>query len=1270
MPQNIDAATIKVDFKTDTRPLKEASQELDNFSDLAGSTAESLKSLSHKLIGLGAGLAGVFSGVGATYGVFQKEVQKTVGLVGLSQREADELGDKALDLSTKYGIAVQTIQEAGFTLASAGQRGTTLFESLEAATKGAAAGLGETGDVAIGAAKAMQVWGDEGLTATDAISGMIEVAKIGLLDASELSGTFASIGNNLKSMNVSFQEAGGILAYMSLAMGSVSEAGTALSQLTIELKKPRGALKELAEQYGITVDVMVQKIKDHGLHATVNELHQLSGKSAEAFSGFFGSKESQTAVIQMIGKHKDAMKGFIEQTADSEGELEAAFKAVKDTLSTSYGAMTKSLKTFAVTVGETLAPSMKVILDMTTAIIKFGQSLFKQVPYFKTLTQVMFWMTPIVIALGVALLGLSKAMVLLEVKKGANVGWMKAATTALWGKFRALKADTAATMENSAAQIAATNSSRRFAVALQRVKTIATRFSFTSLLVGFTGVIAVIGVVVEMIKAVVNHVNQARNRLKDFKEELGNIGQDVKESVEDAVAPGLIRLSIEITGDKEKALTSQGVEELLSDSESYEYLKTVDLFEGDIDLVKDFLPAQERKKLEDLLEYQQMRLEHVQEVNSIQERINAILERNEGGTMHYVDRQLIADLESEQRFLTDKISLIDDANIDDNIQALRVVASGNRESMIDELRQNLKLDKSAIEDIYLEEISDLRKTLAELQQPIAAGEIEVYGLDLRVKEAEKERERQLESLHQNLILTHKLREAQHELRQVMRPLSDLDREIDSVNRLQAQYEQLNKLLLNVEHARRPLTEIDAEIQKNELLFQLEDARRKRELEAIGKEIKELIDLESAWHNLRMAMRSPSESERLVQSINAETEAYNRQADAIRGVNRAHQGRRQLDPEARANEILAELIGLETSLMEDQTAIRNLIEQTTDPGRLIYLHKLLDANKQRHQDNFQIIEDDAEEHYDYMEESFHDEYNRFADQMAMYAGQALDQFTSVIMGDTSVADAFENLGRMALNALSDVLSQKAMAKIFGNAVSGMSIGGGGGGSPMGAVAGLGTKYVAGSNLAASGTATAVGGAGAAIGKAGGILGALGGPIGLGIMGALSIGSIFLGAARRRRARERARREQQRQQMDAMIEAVKADCEEKPWLGERVRNSTLGFQMAESMKASTAASTAALNMMANNAVAAIQANANLNTAVQALTNPASMQYQRLHLGGPGQSSITNRSQDTHIQKVEISIDGAKDAKRIAEDVHRALSTHEWENAGNVFYSQQRL
>ena len=133
-------------------------------------------------------------------------------------------------MATKTGRSANDAAEALFFITSAGLRGSEAMEVLEASLKAAAVGLGETKTVADLATSALNAYGSENLSATDATDVMVTAVREGKLEAGELAQSMGRVLPLASAMGVEFHEVGAAFAALSRTGTNAAEASTQIQR--------------------------------------------------------------------------------------------------------------------------------------------------------------------------------------------------------------------------------------------------------------------------------------------------------------------------------------------------------------------------------------------------------------------------------------------------------------------------------------------------------------------------------------------------------------------------------------------------------------------------------------------------------------------------------------------------------------------------------------------------------------------------------------------------------------------------------------------------------------------------------------------------------------------------------------------------------------------------------------------------------------------------------------------------------------------------------
>jgi TP901 family phage tail tape measure protein len=217
-----------------------------SFRNSIKKSEKSVSGFQQQLKGVGSALKIAFTAalVGAGYQSvrlakdFSKSMTKIKSLVGVAGDEVDAMGVKARKMAIETGISANEAAEALFFITSAGLRGSNAMDVLEASLKAASVGLGETKTVADLATSALNAYGVENLSASEATDVLVSAVREGKLEASELGQSMGRVLPIASQLGVEFHDVGGAFAAMSRTGTNAAEASTALKGIFLGLVKP------------------------------------------------------------------------------------------------------------------------------------------------------------------------------------------------------------------------------------------------------------------------------------------------------------------------------------------------------------------------------------------------------------------------------------------------------------------------------------------------------------------------------------------------------------------------------------------------------------------------------------------------------------------------------------------------------------------------------------------------------------------------------------------------------------------------------------------------------------------------------------------------------------------------------------------------------------------------------------------------------------------------------------------------------------------------
>lgn len=322
------AEKLQVIISSDTRQLtsglKRAQSKLKSFSTKLSSIGSSLQSR----LALPLAAAG-----GASIKMaadFDKSMTKIKTLVGVAANEVDAMSGTIKQLATQAGVSSGEAAEAMFFITSAGLRGADAMNVLEQATKASAVGLGDTKTVADLATSALNAYGVENLSASEATDVLTAAVREGKLESSELAGAMGRVLPIASNMGVSFHEVGAAFAAMSRTGTNANEAATQLRGILNGILKPTNQAADMLESMGLSSQSLRQSLKEDGLLATLEILKQRFEGNDEAAQAVFGNVRALTGIMDLLGASVDNTRQIFSNMTNVSGTTSKAFDQLQN----------------------------------------------------------------------------------------------------------------------------------------------------------------------------------------------------------------------------------------------------------------------------------------------------------------------------------------------------------------------------------------------------------------------------------------------------------------------------------------------------------------------------------------------------------------------------------------------------------------------------------------------------------------------------------------------------------------------------------------------------------------------------------------------------------------------------------------------------------------------------------------------------------------------------------------------------------------------------
>lgn len=309
-----------------------------------------------------------------TFSDFEYNLAKVTGLVGIASDQTKEWGEELKDLASAVGKSPKELSEALYFVTTGGIRGAETMDVLTVAAKAAAAGLGETQQVADLLVSAMNAYGKENLSAARAADILVASVKEGKAEAPALAQSMGIVLPIASKLGVSFDQVGAAMAGMTRTGTKAATAAMQTRQILNKIVKPAEQSKEAIKKVGTSFEELRHIIGTQGLLPALMKLNDLTKEyGVDTMADIFPNIRALSGVLDLLGANMDENIKSQELITNSAGALDHAFATVAKTWKFQLNQAIREGQTLMVELGETIAktltPTIKNIFDSISSLV-------------------------------------------------------------------------------------------------------------------------------------------------------------------------------------------------------------------------------------------------------------------------------------------------------------------------------------------------------------------------------------------------------------------------------------------------------------------------------------------------------------------------------------------------------------------------------------------------------------------------------------------------------------------------------------------------------------------------------------------------------------------------------------------------------------------------------------------------------------------------------------------------------------------------------------
>ena len=306
---------------------------------------------------------------------FERSMMKVQTLVLGTAEDMDKYSQAVQQISSVTAISAEETAEGLYFLTSAGLRGANALDTLMTVNKGVAIGLGESTDLAKVAAAAQNAYGEETITATEAIDAFGMAVRTGMFESSELAESLGTQVGMAAELGISFKELLANIATYTKTTGDARNATVGFGGVMMAFAKETGKGREALSKVNMSYEGLRQMLQDRGLAETLFTMKDAFEANGIQMTEFFGKAQAVKNVMGTLGEQGENYKKILDDMGSSADFTQKAFDELAKTPGFKMEKSINNIKLDFQKVGDTIMPVVEKIIKGISLVIGWFMNL-------------------------------------------------------------------------------------------------------------------------------------------------------------------------------------------------------------------------------------------------------------------------------------------------------------------------------------------------------------------------------------------------------------------------------------------------------------------------------------------------------------------------------------------------------------------------------------------------------------------------------------------------------------------------------------------------------------------------------------------------------------------------------------------------------------------------------------------------------------------------------------------------------------------------------
>ena len=308
----------------------------------------------------------------------QKEMSNVATLLdGDVHKRVGELQKDVLDLSDTTSVFTSDLTNGLYETISAFGDNEETIKRVGIAAKAAKAGNATTIESIRLLSAVTKGYGDTSAAAMEKAADMsFQIVKLGQTTFPDLAASMGRVVPMAAAMHIKLEELSGAYATLTGVTGGAAEVSTQLRAVIQGFVKPSKEMAAAIKQSGYkSGQAMLQTL---GLHKSLLLLKKGCRGNALALTSLFGSVESGTAILALVGAQSDNMAAKTKAMFEASGIAEKAYTAQMDNFAAKWAKIVNIARNFMTKIGIKILPLLERMADKALPhVINLSEKLVK-----------------------------------------------------------------------------------------------------------------------------------------------------------------------------------------------------------------------------------------------------------------------------------------------------------------------------------------------------------------------------------------------------------------------------------------------------------------------------------------------------------------------------------------------------------------------------------------------------------------------------------------------------------------------------------------------------------------------------------------------------------------------------------------------------------------------------------------------------------------------------------------------------------------------------